>query len=93
MGADNAHGADPVRRYFGHQRVKNLQAGGVHHEDLRVVTVTQETTLTLGPNGELVELWWTGQKMEKESEIERRRKRKRDKSVVDLEVVAFSIAS
>lgn len=56
MGADDTHGADPVRRYFGHQRVQDLQAGSVHHQDLRVVPVTQEATLTLGPNGELVKL-------------------------------------
>lgn len=67
MGADDAHGADPVRRYFGHQRVKDLQTGGIHHEDLWVVTVAQKTTLTLGPNGELIKLY-EGQQREKETE-------------------------
>ena len=54
--ADDAHGADPVRRYLGHQRVQNLQAGGVHHQDLWIVAVTEETTLPLCSNGELVKL-------------------------------------
>lgn len=56
MRADDAHGADPVRRYFGHQRVKDFQTGGIHDEDLWVVTMTQETSLTLGANGELIKL-------------------------------------
>lgn len=54
--ADDAHGANPVGRDLGHQRVEHLQAGGVHHQDLWVVAVAQETTFTLGANSELVEL-------------------------------------
>jgi len=56
VGAYNAHGADPVRTDLGHQRVEHLQAGGVHHEDLWVMTVTQQPALPLHPEGELVEL-------------------------------------
>lgn len=31
MRADDAHGADPVGGDLGHERVQDLQAGGVHH--------------------------------------------------------------
>lgn len=56
MGSDDAHGADPVRRDLGHQRVQDLQAGGVHHEDFWVVAVTEQTSLPLSADGELIEL-------------------------------------
>lgn len=54
--ADDAHGADPVGRDLGHQRVQHLQAGGVHHKDFWVMAITQQTALPLRPDGELVEL-------------------------------------
>ena len=64
--ADDAHGANPVGRDLGHQGVEHLQTGGIHYQDLRVVAVAEETALTLGADGELVEL-------ERERERERER--------------------
>lgn len=56
VGSDDAHGADPVRRDLRHQRVQDLQAGGVHHEDFWVMAVTKQTSLSLSADGELIEL-------------------------------------
>lgn len=56
VGSDNAHGADPVGRDLGYQRVQHLQAGGVHHKDLWVMAVTEQTSLPLSAYGELIEL-------------------------------------
>lgn len=56
VGPDDAHGADPVRRDLGHQRVQDLQAGGVHHKDFWVMAITKQTSLPLSADGELIEL-------------------------------------
>lgn len=56
MGPDDAHGADPVGGDLGHQRVEHLQAGGIHHQDLWVVAVTEQPTFPLRADGELIEL-------------------------------------
>lgn len=72
MGPDDAHGADPVGGDLGHQRVEHLQAGGVHHQDLWVVAVAQQTALPLRADGELIEL--PSQQKEEESEKTHRHK-------------------
>lgn len=56
VGSDDAHRANPVRRDFRHQRVQDLQAGGIHHQDFWVVAITEETPLPLSADGELVVL-------------------------------------
>ena len=56
MRPDDAHGTDPVRRYLGHQGVEDLQAGGVHHKDLWVMSVAQQAAFTLRADGEMIEL-------------------------------------
>lgn len=56
MGPDDAHGADPVWRDLGNQGVQDLQAGGVHHQDLWVMAVAEQTSLLLSADGELIEL-------------------------------------
>lgn len=66
VGPDDAHGADPVWGDLGHQRVEHLQAGGIHHQDLWVVAVTQQAALPLRADGELIEL----QSQQKEEEEE-----------------------
>lgn len=65
VGPDDAHGADPVGGDLGHQRVEHLQAGGIHHQDLWVVAVTEQPAFPLRADGELIEL--QSQHNEKES--------------------------
>jgi len=54
--ANDAHGTDPVRRNLGHEWVKDLETGGVYHQDFWVMSVAQETSLPLCANGELIKL-------------------------------------
>lgn len=56
MRADDTHGADPVGGDLGHERVQNLQAGGVHHQDFWVMAVAEQASLLLRADGELIEL-------------------------------------
>lgn len=72
VGSDNAHGADPVWRDLGHQRVEHLQAGGVHHKDFWVVAVAKQASLPLGADGELIELEHRGEREKKNQKGEER---------------------
>lgn len=60
VGADDGHGADPVRRDLGYQRIKNFEAGCIHDQDFRIMAVAQEPPFPLCANCELIELHrWT----------------------------------
>lgn len=56
VGADDSHGADPVRRDLGYQGIKHFKAGGVHDQNFGVMPVAQEPPFPLRADGELIEL-------------------------------------
>lgn len=56
VGADDGHGADPVRRDLGDQGIKNFQAGCIHHQNFRIMPMAQEPPFALRADCELIEL-------------------------------------